>query len=37
MKYTVLMTGVVIMISVVYYYILGRKEYVGPVIELEGE
>lgn len=37
MNYTVLVTGAVIVFSVVYYYLRGRKEYMGPVIEVDGE
>lgn len=36
MNYTVLVTGAVIIFSVVYYYLWGRKEYMGPVIEVDG-
>lgn len=37
MNYTVLVTGTVIIFSVVYYYLWGRKEYMGPLIEVDIE
>ena len=35
MNYSVLMTGAVIIFSIVYYYIWGRHQYMGPLIERE--
>ena len=35
MNYSVLMTGVAISFSVVYYYIWGKNQYIGPLIERE--
>ena len=35
MDYSVLMTGAVIIFSIVYYYIWGRHQYMGPLIERE--
>ena len=35
MNYSVLVTGVVIIFSVVYYYLKGKSSYMGPLIERE--
>ena len=35
MNYSVLMTGVVVTFSVFYYYVWGKKEYLGPLVEKE--
>lgn len=35
MNYSVLMTGVAIIFSIVYYLILGKKQYKGPLLERE--
>ena len=35
MNYSILMTGAVILFSIVYYYVWGRHQYMGPLIERE--
>ena len=35
MNYSVVVTGTVIIFSIVYYYIWGKKQYLGPLIERE--
>ena len=35
MNYSVLMTGAIIVFSIVYYYIWGKKQYMGPILERE--
>jgi choline transport protein len=37
MNYAVLVTAVVVLFSVFYYFVWGRKWYKGPVIEIEAE
>ena len=37
MNYSVLMTGAVLVFSVVYYFLYARKMYTGPVLENEIE
>ena len=34
MNYNVLLIGTVVLVAVVYYLIRGRKEYTGPVVEI---
>lgn len=35
MNYSVLMTGAVILLSIVYYHVWGKHQYMGPLIERE--
>ena len=35
MNYSVLMTGTVLIFSLVYYYIWGKRQYAGPLVERE--
>ena len=35
MNYAILTTGTVVGISVVYYFVWGRKDYNGPVVEID--
>lgn len=35
MNYSVLMSGVVVVFSIVYYYVWGKKQYLGPLMERE--
>ena len=35
MNFSVLVTGVVVIFSVLYYFIRARKIYVGPIIEVQ--
>ena len=36
MNYAVLITGAVVIVSLVYYWLWARKVYSGPVMEIEG-
>ena len=35
MNYSLLVTGVVVGFSIVYYYVWGKTQYVGPLVEHE--
>ena len=36
MNFSVLVTGAMVLFGAVYFFVLGRKTYVGPVVEVMG-